>query len=291
MVENQDIRGYINPETPGETEAGQRSGMSPDAEIYLEDRRGRAIEALIKSVRNGSIVEVKELHCLAPAEFRADKRRRMLTERIEAIKEAGGIIREWSTGHVSKGRMARMMMHAYEQIASSGRARRRHSTGRPIKYELTDHERRIMEGIWASRRYKNDDQRLVAIEKNTGRKFSRAWLRLKFGSPHKIVDPNTEPQIVPPVRRRQRAALVYFMAEGDKIKIGHSVNPKQRARGLKTHSPLKILLTLPGGAKRERQLHKQFSQFLIHGTKEWFWRRPEILKFIAEHRQKRRNKN
>ena len=282
MSEKQDIRGYINPETPGETEAGQREGMTPGAEIYVEDRRGHIVEKLVKSVRRGSIVEVKELHCLAPADGRSDKRRRMLTERIEAIKAAGGVIREWATGHVSKGRMARMVMHAYEQIATSGRARSRPKTGRPPKWELSAHEHRVIEGIWASRHYTNDDQRLIAIEKNTGKKFSRGWLRLKFGSPHKLVDPATEPQVAAPAARgRKRACFVYFMQDGDKIKIGRSVTPKDRARHLQLHTKLKLLLTVRGDHKRETALHKKFQKYRVEGTREWFHAMPSLLKYIA----------
>ena len=183
-----DIRGYVNPAVPGETEAGQREGISAGAEIYVENWRGTIIDKLIKSVRRGSIVEVKELYCLAPAEGRADKRRRVLTERVEAIKAAGGIIREWSTGHVSKGRMARMAMTAYEQIATSGRARKRPGQGRPPKWELTAAEREIVAMVWASRRYTNEIERTNAVRKRLGKKISGGWLRLHFGSPHKRSD-------------------------------------------------------------------------------------------------------
>jgi len=188
MSEKLDIRAYVNPFTPGETESGQHFGMSPDAEIYIETRRGNVIDALIRSVRPGSVIEVKELHCLAPADFRAQKRRRLLTERVDTIKAQGGIIREWATGHVSKGRMASMVMVAYEQIATSGRARKRPALGAPVKWDLTAHEREVIDRIWSSRRYKNDDERTVAIRKRTGKKFSTSWLRLRFGSPHKRPD-------------------------------------------------------------------------------------------------------
>ena len=120
-----DIRGYVNPNAPGETEAGQSEGMTRGIEIYVENRRGTAINALIRSVRHGTIVEVKELHCLAPVDFRVDKRRRMLAQRVEAIKAAGGVIREWSTGRMSKGQLASMTLHAFEQISNSGRGRKR----------------------------------------------------------------------------------------------------------------------------------------------------------------------
>ena len=115
-----DIRGYVNPGVPGTTDSGQRENMI--GEVYTENKRGTAIDRLIRSVRKGTIIEVMSLYCLAPVQGYANKRRRILTERIEAIKERGGIIRETRTGYVSKGNMARMAMGAYEQIATSGRA-------------------------------------------------------------------------------------------------------------------------------------------------------------------------
>jgi hypothetical protein len=45
-----------------------------------------------------------------------------------------------------------------------------------------------MENVWFSRRYKNDDERLTAIEKRIGSKPGRTWMRNKFGSPHKQGD-------------------------------------------------------------------------------------------------------
>ena len=181
-----DIRGYINPFAPGTTESGQRDGMPK--EVYVEDRRGHVIEALIKSVRKGSVVAVHELFCLAPGHWRPQKRRRILTERIEAIKERGGSILEVATGcRSNKGQLARMLLHAYEQIATSGRARKRETTGRPPK-AWTPHELEVMETVWFSRRYKNDNERVTKIAKSIGKKPSRAWLRLRFGSPHKRSD-------------------------------------------------------------------------------------------------------
>lgn len=129
------------------TESGQREGM--DGEIYVEDRHGNVIDALIRSVRRGTVVQVRELHCLAPARGNAQKRRRLLAERVEAIKARGGTLIELATGLRSPKALPRMLLNAYEQIATSGRARKRASLGRPLKWELTTHDREIIEGIWA----------------------------------------------------------------------------------------------------------------------------------------------
>ena len=48
--------------------------------------------------------------------------------------------------------------------------------------------REVAEGIWRSRRYRNDDQRVTAVEKNIGKKIKRGWLRTHFGSPHEVGD-------------------------------------------------------------------------------------------------------
>lgn len=286
MSDKPDIRGYINPSVPGETEAGQLVGMSPGAEIYTENRHGTAIDRLIKSVRRGSIVEVKELHCLAPADFRADKRRRVLADRIEAIKDAGGVIREWSTGHVSKGRLPRMMMTAYEQIATSGRARKREATGRPPR-EWSSHELEVMETVWQSRRYHNDNERSVAIREQLGKVPSKGWLRLRFGSPHKLKG-ETKVDGRPLMVRRRARARVYFLKDRNTVKIGYAYIPEQRMSMLSTGNPRKLTLlgTMAGGRKKEGELHRQFAAHRVPRTREWFKLVPEIASFIKANAEK-----
>jgi hypothetical protein len=221
MSEKPRIRGYINPTVPGTTEAGQREGMTPDIDIYVEDRRGKMIDALVRSIRKGTIVEVMETYCLAPAEGRADVRRRALADRIEAIKARGGIIRETVTGHVSKGNLARMTLRAYEQIASSGRARSRDKIGRPRK-QWTPEQLQTMEAVWNSRRYHNDPERMDAIRERIGKSPSRSWLRLRFGSPHRMGN-ETEVDARPLRVRRKAKSRVYFLRDGKTVKIGHGI--------------------------------------------------------------------
>lgn len=73
-----------------------------------------------------------------------------------------------------------------------------------------------------------------------------------------------------PARRRDR--LVYFIAASARglIKIGSAVDPAARLRTLSTGSPdrLHLLATIPGGEKRERELHARFAADRVRG--EWF---------------------
>ncbi len=185
-----DVRSYVNPFPPRFSADAQRAKLT--GELYIEDRYGKQFDALLASVRKGSVVEVVELFLLAPTHFRPQKRRRLLAERAEAIAARGGSIREAASGwDTKKGHLPRMFVRAHEQIASTGRAGiGKAKSGRPVKWELTNHDREIIEMIWQSRRYKNDDERVVAVHKRTGKKLSRTWLYLHFGSPHGRPQPN-----------------------------------------------------------------------------------------------------
>ena len=187
MTPNSDLRGYVNPYLPKLAESSQREEMA--GEIYTEDRRGTVVDKLILSVRKGTIVQVRELYCLAPAGRRPQYRRRLLAERIEAIRGRGGHVLELATGYkTTNGRLPTMLLRAYEAIATSGRGRRRDKTGRPIKHELTREQETVGKGIWHSRRYTNDHQREVAIQKNIGIRLKRGWMRTHWGSPHQLGD-------------------------------------------------------------------------------------------------------
>lgn len=73
-------------------------------------------------------------------------------------------------------------------------------------------------------------------------------------------------------------SLCYFIgaAEGP-IKIGHSVNVRDRMKAMQAGCPvmLSVLATAPGGEERETAYHTQFQDSRLHG--EWFERTPELL--------------
>ena len=176
-----DIRSYANPiSKPSQVEA-------LTGEIYTD------WDALLRSVRKGSIVEVADGYLLAPGTGRPSKRRDVLLERVDAVKAKGGILHEVATGHRSNNRAEcnRMLLRAYEMIATSGRGRKsaangRLSKGRPRKpYEPDQLE--LMERIWFSRRYKSRDEAINAIRAK-GIKVKRGWLYTHFGSPDKKAD-------------------------------------------------------------------------------------------------------
>ena len=187
-----DYRNYVNPGPKGSRfTAGWQAEYLPDGETYTENKTGRVVEALIDSVRPGSIVRVRRLFCLAPwgkaPKVGPAKRRTILAERVQRILDAGGSIHEAETGRNTKerGGCAKMMMGAYEDIASAGRAIARGRTGRPPVYEFSDAEWEIIGGIWTSRKHANDAARMAAIEQRLGKCPGRTTLRNRFGSPHK----------------------------------------------------------------------------------------------------------
>ncbi len=183
-----DIRNYINPGPKGSRfTANWQAEFLPTGETYTETKTGKIIDALIRSVRKGTVVRVRRAFCLAPWKGSPRKRREALAARLDAIEEAGGCVMEAETGLSScvRGERNRLLLGGYEDIATAGRAVAKGRTGRPPKYEFTDHEWEVIEGIWTSRKYANDPARLAAIETRLGKVPGRTLIRNKLGSPHK----------------------------------------------------------------------------------------------------------
>ena len=282
-----DIRNYVNPQPDGSRFSAQwQLEYLPDGETYTEAKGGKVIDALIRSVREDSIVRVRRLFCLAPWIGSPRKRRNALAERIDAIKENGGVILEAETQRRSdaRGQLAKMIMGAYDDIATAGRSISRGKTGRPPR-EWTQAQKLVMESLWHSRAYRNDNERVAAIQGKIGRSPGRSTLRFMFGRPG---DPPKEVLAaeVEPTKRVKRSPKVYFIQNGDAVKIGISQAPSKRMADMAVgnHADLKLLGVLPGGSKRERALHARFEKYHIRG--EWFQLVPEIKDYLRRHRRK-----
>ena len=86
-----------------------------------------------------------------------------------------------------------------------------------------------------------------------------------------------------PKQNPRPSAVVYFIQAGEFVKIGFSVNPESRIDELKTGCPfeLKLLTTVPGGKKMEKELHQIFAAHRQHG--EWFTFHQDIKDYIAKY--------
>ena len=63
--------------------------------------------------------------------------------------------------------------------------------------------------------------------------------------------------------------MIYFIKQGQYVKIGYTENLSRRVKELQTASPqpLKVLLTIPGSRETEKALHSFFSSKRVNG--EW----------------------
>lgn len=89
-------------------------------------------------------------------------------------------------------------------------------------------------------------------------------------------------------RIREETALepgipcVYFVSDGDAIKIGFTSNGvDRRLEALRNGNPreIKVLATMRGTMDDEKRLHRRFAEYRVRG--EWFKAAPELLDFIA----------
>lgn len=69
---------------------------------------------------------------------------------------------------------------------------------------------------------------------------------------------------------------VYFARRGDDVKIGHSIQPDKRLRGLETQGGFKFdeIVLAPGGRALEQRYHRRFAKHRHEG--EWFTMCDEI---------------
>ncbi|QTU57362.1 GIY-YIG nuclease family protein [Streptomyces scabiei] len=78
---------------------------------------------------------------------------------------------------------------------------------------------------------------------------------------------------------RKHAPLVYFIRNGNRVKIGTSTDVKRRIRTLALR-PENVALLLNGDKLLERDLHKQFADLRI-GNTEWFAHEGALIDYIA----------
>ena len=180
-----DIRSWCAELLPNYPEAMQLKRLT--GVVYKPGREGKGRAKLVKSVRQGSIVEVVDVFLLAQTIGRTDVRYRDLVAAMDEIEERGGTIRELSTGHETPRNRRVMRERARLMIIAHARrpeANGSISTGAPPTWPRSGPIYEGYETIWRSRRFDNDDERMTAIKKRYGKSPSRVWLRQQFGSPH-----------------------------------------------------------------------------------------------------------
>ena len=155
------------------------------ASVQLEHMDGTPyedFEKLRRSLRPGSIARVYRPYLLGGGKGQTRTQRKLWVERADAIKSRGNKLVSFHpplSGHA-------LAMRAFEEIGNVARGKAGTSKqGRPVEYDFTPEQWEVIGGIWTSRGYKNDKQRLSAIKKRFGKTPGRSTLRNKFGSPHK----------------------------------------------------------------------------------------------------------
>lgn len=78
---------------------------------------------------------------------------------------------------------------------------------------------------------------------------------------------------------RAHAPVVYFIRNGERVKIGTSQNLRRRVEALCLRTE-DVLLVLHGDQRYEREMHVRFASVRI-GNTEWFERSGELAEFIA----------
>jgi hypothetical protein len=103
-------------------------------------------------------------------------------------------------------------------------------------------------------------ERLTAVATELG-------LRLPDAS-GKAVGQHEQPEVHRKLPSGKHTPVVYFLRNGNRIKIGTTTELKRRIRTLALRAE-NVALLVDGGQRREREFHKQFASLRI-GNTEWF---------------------
>jgi hypothetical protein len=97
--------------------------------------------------------------------------------------------------------------------------------------------------------------------------------------------PASEPTAPPPVKwtipKGKHAPLVYFIRNGNRMKIGTTTDLKRRIRTLALRED-NVALLVNGDHRREREYHKQFAALRV-GNTEWFAHEGALADYVTDH--------
>ncbi|NJQ04057.1 GIY-YIG nuclease family protein [Streptomyces lonarensis] len=121
-------------------------------------------------------------------------------------------------------------------------------------------------------------------ERDIRRSARLAQIAALYG--HELADGIGQP--VEPVRpsvsweipEKAHAPLVYFMRNGNRIKIGTTTNLRSRIRSLALRKENVVLLEV-GGRSLEREFHQRFGQYR-DGNTEWFREVGELAEYLSD---------
>lgn len=80
---------------------------------------------------------------------------------------------------------------------------------------------------------------------------------------------------------RPKNGHVYFLSDGNHVKIGFTIDWERRQKAYRTHTAreLAVLALQPGYMADETRLHRRFKRYQINKG-EWFYPGPELLDHI-----------
>jgi hypothetical protein len=110
--------------------------------------------------------------------------------------------------------------------------------------------------------------RIPIIGKRGSREFMQSYLGIAKNPPPKLT------------LERRPIGKIYYLSDGEHIKIGFTSDWTKRQKAYATHSPrpLQILASHPGTKADEKRLHRMFKEH--RARNEWFHQSPEILAHI-----------
>lgn len=153
-------------------------------------------------------------------------------------------------------------------------------------FQLPPEDQKVVDALAAEESRLANEAWTARIERERQVRLHKALAQVRRYTAAPTVEPESPSEAASQwdVPSGKHDPLVYFICNGNRIKIGTTTEIRRRIRTLALR-PEHVLLLLPGTQTLERALHKRFAD-LRDGNTEWFQHAGALTQYITEQNAK-----
>lgn len=148
---------------------------------------------------------------------------------------------------------------------------------------LPPDDQKVIDELIAEKERRETDAIRAAEHRRREARFQQIAARYQVGDAKAVRRPAAPQPLAQPyawtIPDGKHRPLVYFVQNGDRVKIGTTTNLRNRISNLSLR-PTDIVLLLSGGRPYEQSLHRRFAEQRV-GNTEWFQCAGPVVEFIA----------
>lgn len=151
-------------------------------------------------------------------------------------------------------------------------------------FRLAPEQQQALDELFAQRNRRHKEH--VAAEQDKLHRLRLEAVRARYqlpDTPAPVTAKSVEPRFDWPIPEGKHKALVYFIGNGNRVKIGTTTSLRARVSALSLRTG-DIVLLIAGDRRMEQAMHKRFTDQRV-GSTEWFENTGPLAGFIRGHNE------